>query len=103
MKYGFPLSVLKPKSSQSSGCTHIHQTSQKKFKQTSARKLMTAVLWDRKRVLMVESMQIGTTITSEVYCKTLKKLHIAIQRSGMLTSGVVLLHDNACPHTAAHT
>jgi hypothetical protein len=21
----------------------------------------------------------------------------------MLTSGVVLLHDNACPHTAAHT
>jgi hypothetical protein len=30
---------------------------------------------------------------------------MAIQnnRSGMLTSGVVLLHDNARPHTAAHT
>jgi histone-lysine N-methyltransferase SETMAR len=54
---------------------------------------------------MVELMQQGTTITSEVYCKTLKKLHRAIQnkRCGMPTSGVVLLHGNARPHTAACT
>jgi histone-lysine N-methyltransferase SETMAR len=34
-----------------------------------------------------------------------KKLHRAIQnkRHGMLTFGVVLLHHNACPHTAART
>jgi hypothetical protein len=25
------------------------------------------------------------------------------KKRGVLTSGVVLLHDNACPHTAAHT
>jgi hypothetical protein len=37
-----------------------------------ARKLMAAVFWDRKGVLMVEFMQQGITITSEVYCKTLK-------------------------------
>jgi transposase len=51
-------------------------------------------------VLMLEFMQQGTTIMSEVYCKTLKKLCRAM---GLLTSRVVLLCDNAYPHTAAHT
>jgi hypothetical protein len=39
------------------------------------------------------------------YCETWKELHRAIQnkRHGMLTSGVVLLHDSARPHTAAHS
>jgi hypothetical protein len=46
------------------------------------RKLMAAVFWDRKGVLMVEFMQQGTKITSN-------------RRHGMLTSGIVLLHDNA--------
>jgi histone-lysine N-methyltransferase SETMAR len=73
----------------------------KKFKQRlSVRKLMATVFWDRKGVLMVEFIQQGTTITSVVYCETLKKLHRAIQNKihGMLVSGV-LLHDNARPHT----
>jgi hypothetical protein len=39
----------------------------KQFKQTSTRKLMPAVFWDRKEVLMLEFMQQETTI-SEVYC-----------------------------------
>jgi hypothetical protein len=43
-----------------------------------ARKLMAAVFWDRKGVLMVDFMQQETTVTSEVYCETLKKLHKAI-------------------------
>jgi hypothetical protein len=29
---------------------------------------------ERKRVVMVEFMQLGTTVTSEAYCETLKKL-----------------------------
>jgi hypothetical protein len=47
----------------------------------------------------------GTTITSEVYCETPHKLRRSIQnkRRGILIQGVVLLHDNARPHTAAHT
>jgi hypothetical protein len=50
-------------------------------------------------VLMVDFVQQGTTITSEVYCKALNKLHRAIQnkRCGMLMSGVVLLCDSAHP------
>jgi transposase len=79
---------------------HTHSPNQlKKFKQTSARKLMASVLWDRKGVLILEYMQQRTTIMSEVYCETLKQLRRTIQnkRCG------VLLHENARPHTAAGT
>jgi hypothetical protein len=59
--------MLKPMLSQSSGCTHIHQTSRKILnKCLPTRKPMAAVFWDRKVVLMVEFMQQETTITSEV-------------------------------------
>jgi histone-lysine N-methyltransferase SETMAR len=67
--------------------------------------MMATVFWDRKGILLTEFMAPGTTITSEVYCETLNKLRRSIQskRRGMLTKGVVLLHDNARPHTAART
>jgi hypothetical protein len=78
----------------------------KKFKQTSARKLMAALFCDRKGVLMVEFMQQGT-ITSEVYCEMLGKLRRAIQskRHRMKTSNIliVLIHDNVHMHTTART
>jgi hypothetical protein len=60
------------KESQSSGCTHIHQTSRKSLKQTSARKLMATVFWDKSGVPTVELMQQGATVTSELYCESLK-------------------------------
>jgi histone-lysine N-methyltransferase SETMAR len=43
-------------------------------------------------------------MTSQVYCEKLKQLRRAIQnkRREMPTSGVVFLHDNVRPHTAAH-
>jgi hypothetical protein len=84
---------------------HTHSSNRsRKFKRTLfARKLTGTLFWDRKRVLMVEFMQQGTTITSNAYCETLKNLRRAIQKKtrGMLTFGVVLLHDNERPHTAA--
>jgi hypothetical protein len=50
-------------------------------------------------------MQKGTTVTSKVYCKTLKKLHRAIQnkRHGKVISSIVLPHDYARSNTAACT
>jgi transposase len=65
---------------------------------------MATVFWDRKGVLIAEFMQQGTTITSEVYCETLKKLRRVIQNKmhGMLTSGVVRV-TSVCSHTAART
>jgi hypothetical protein len=38
------------------------QNKPKKFKQTSARKLIEIVFWDRKGVLVMEFMQQGTTV-----------------------------------------
>lgn len=77
-----------------------------KAKQTlSKRKIMATVFWDRRGVLLVDFMPRGTTINSDAYCATLKKLRRAIQnkRRGMLTKGVLLLHDNARPHNSQKT
>jgi hypothetical protein len=69
---------------QSKRWMHTFTKQVNKFKQMlSARKLMAAVFWDRKGVLMVEFMQQGTTVMSEVYCETRKKLCGAIQNKGM--------------------
>lgn len=78
----------------------------KKVRQTlSTRKLMATVFWDAKGILLVDFMERGTTITSAVYCETLNRLRRAIQnkRRGLLTRGVVFVHDNARPHTARRT
>jgi histone-lysine N-methyltransferase SETMAR len=43
---------------------------------------------------------------SEVYCETLNKLRSLIQKKKwhrMLIKGIVLLHNNARPHTTART
>jgi hypothetical protein len=61
---------------QSKQWMHTHSPNKpRKFKQTlSARKPMATVFWNAKGVLLVDFMPQGTTITSEVYCETLKKL-----------------------------
>ncbi|KAJ4438157.1 hypothetical protein ANN_14096 [Periplaneta americana] len=77
-----------------------------KFKQTlSVRKVMCTVFSDRKGILLIDFLPRGETVNADSYCETLRKLRRAIQnnRRGMLTAGVVLLHDNARPHTARRT
>jgi hypothetical protein len=78
----------------------------RKFKQTlSTRKIMATVFWDRKGVLLVEFMPQDTAINAESYCATLRGLRYAIQnrRRSLLSSGVMLLHDNARLYAAART
>ena len=75
-------------------------------KQTiSTRKIMCTVFWDKQDVFLVEFLPQGTTINSAVYCEALKKLRHAIQnkRRRMLSATILLLHDNARPHSAAQT
>ncbi|GBL54733.1 hypothetical protein AVEN_182212-1 [Araneus ventricosus] len=87
-------------------CHTCSPTRLRKASQTlSERKLMVTIFWDAQGILLIEFMTCRTTINSEVYCCTLKKLKRAIQnkRRGLLSSGVVLLHDNARPHTAVRT
>ena len=98
--------MQRPKSSLNSGCTRILPTSPRNSnKHCRTKKMMATVFWDHKGILLMEFMAPGTTITSEVFCETLNKLHRSIQNKqrGMLTKGVVLLHNNARPHTTAHT
>jgi histone-lysine N-methyltransferase SETMAR len=86
-----------------------HPRSPKKsreFKQTlSTPKIMATVFSDRKGPLLLEFMPYGTTINAESYCATLRRLRYAIQNRwrGLLSSGVMLLHDNARPYVAART
>lgn len=69
------------------------------------RKIMCTVFWDRHGILLVDFLSRGETINANGYCETLRKLRRAIQnkRRGMLTNGIVLIHDNARPHTANKT
>ncbi|KAJ4446219.1 hypothetical protein ANN_12913 [Periplaneta americana] len=101
------VSHMTPESKQQSmEWSHTALPRKKKFKQImSTRKIMCTVFWDRKGVLLIEFLPRGETINRETYCRTLRKLRRAIQnkRHGMLTDGVVLLHDNARLHTARDT
>lgn len=95
---------LTPESKQQSmEWRHTGSPKKQKFKTTmSAQKIMCTVFWDRKGVLLTEFLPKGETINAARYCETLTKLRRAIQnkRRGMLSKGIVLLHDNARPHTA---
>jgi len=77
---------------------HTSSPAKTKFKQTIPKsKIMGTVFWDQHGVLLVDIMPKGETINGPRYCETLKKLRRAIQnkRRGLLSRGIVLLHDNA--------
>jgi [histone H3]-lysine36 N-dimethyltransferase SETMAR len=85
---------------------HSWSPKAKKFKQApSVKKIMATVFWDKKGVLFIDFLERGKTINANAYCDTLIKLRRAIQnkRRGLLSTGIVLLHDNARPHTADRT
>lgn len=78
----------------------------KKFKVTpSAGKVMLTVFWDHQGVLLTNFQKKDDRVNSLSYCKLLVKLRSTIRRKrpGLLTRGVILLHDNARPHTALLT
>ncbi|KAG8231260.1 hypothetical protein J437_LFUL011114 [Ladona fulva] len=66
---------------------------------------MTTVIWDRKGILLVDFMPQKTTINSDRYCNSLRKLIRAIQnhQRGRLIKGVMLLHDNTRPQVYPQT
>jgi transposase len=67
--------------------------------------MMVMVLLDCKGVLLVDFMEKGTTINAASYCATLEWLREAIKQQcpGLLTTGVLLLHNNAWPHVMTAT
>jgi histone-lysine N-methyltransferase SETMAR len=72
----------------------------------SAGKLMLTLFWNYKGPILEHYMPRGLTINSESYCGLLQnhlKPAIRSKRRGLLSSGVLLQHDNARPHTARAT
>jgi hypothetical protein len=63
------------------------------------------VILGNKFCTLVSKKSAACETSHVMYGKTLKSLHRTIQnkKCGMLTSSVVLLHDNTCLHTAAYT
>ena len=70
------------------------------------RKLMLRVFCHSEGPVLEHYQERGTTINSvrynEMLTDTLKSA-IRSKNRGLLSKDVVLLHDNACPHTASHT
>jgi len=78
----------------------------KKFKtSTNSGKLMATVFWDMHGVLLLHFSPPNETVNSASYPASLKKLRRAVQRKRpqMSDKRVLLLHDNARPHTAHAT
>jgi hypothetical protein len=86
---------------------HTHSTKRWKClneRYLIAMKLMATLLWDRKGVWWWNLCNKGHNNVRSLH-ETLKMLSRSIQnrRRGMLTYGVVLLHDNPCSHTATRS
>jgi hypothetical protein len=72
MKSGFNLWMLKPKGIQRTGCTHIQQTRQKKFKKMSAYNGGIQAIRDHKNIRSVlqntKKNSVGPFRTKDVEC-----------------------------------
>jgi hypothetical protein len=85
---------------------HPASPAHKKFKVTpSAGRGMLTVFWDCQGVLLTEFQQRDHTVTTASYCMILTKLRAAIRRKrlGLLTKGMLLLHENARLHSDNQT
>jgi hypothetical protein len=77
----------------------------KKIKMKSPEKVMATIFWDMHRVLLVDFIPCGAMISAGYYQGTPTGLKEAVhcKRPGLLSQGVLLLHDNVRPHTAYTT
>jgi len=78
----------------------------KKFcTQPSAGKVMLTLFRDDRGVILEHYMPRGNTVTSTMYADLKNHLHPAIKskQRGLLSTGVLLQHDNARAHTARST
>jgi histone-lysine N-methyltransferase SETMAR len=67
---------------------------------------MLTLFWDYRGPILEHYMPRGLTINSESYCDLLQnhlKPAIRSKNHSLLSSGVLLQHDNACLHTARVT
>ena len=68
----------------------------------SAGEIMASVFLDMQGVVMIEYLERGHTVTRLYYSQQLCRLKEAVKkkRCGKLSTGILLLHDNAPAHTS---
>ena len=69
-------------------------------------KVMLTLFWDERRLILEHYMPRGNTVNSATYADFLKnhlRPTIKFKRRGLLSTGVLLQHDNARPHTSRST
>ena len=67
------------------------------------KKALLCVWWDHIGIIHFEMLEMGQTITADIYCQQLERLHEAliVKRPAVVNRrGVILHQDNARPHTA---
>jgi len=66
---------------------------------------MLTLFWDERGLIFEHYMPRGNTVTSATYADLKNRLHPAIKskQHGLLSTGVLLQHYNAWPHTARST
>ncbi|GFT38427.1 mariner Mos1 transposase [Trichonephila clavipes] len=85
---------------------HASSPPPKKFRAVkSAGKMLLTVFFDGQGPLIGEFLEHRKSINSDVYCETLRRLLRSIEkkRPGLLTEGVVLLHDITHVHTSSES
>ena len=71
-----------------------------------SRKIMLCVWWDRRGIIHFELLNRNETVTADLYVQQLQRVHQSLleKRPTLVNrKNVVLLHDNARPHTARVT
>ena len=69
-------------------------------------KVMLTLFWDHKCPMVEHYTEKGKTVTSATYSELMRdilKPAIRTKRRGLLSTGVLIQHDNARPHTARST
>lgn len=71
----------------------------------SAGKVLSTVFFDRRGILLIDFLHERRTINAAYYCELLNEVRAAYRRKrrDQPIREVILLHDNARPHTAALT
>jgi len=95
-----------PKGKVWSGKTWDHQRRRNSRLNLPKGKVMLTLFWDSKGPILEDYLEKGRTINSARYSDLLAnnlKPAVHTKRRGLWSKKVLLLHDNAHPHTASHT
>jgi len=73
--------------------------------QKSAGKVLASIFWDQDGILLIDYLPKGQTKNAEYYSSLLVQLKDILKekRRGLVTKGVLFLHDSAPAHRALAT